>query len=181
MPPVSIERALQFRKMSLHQVPHTTLAEPICHCSTLAPARPMAVGNMYQRGYPSHSMIGGHDSVMSICLACHVYTSCCHRLDEMFGAAVFCLQSMSNVYRDLRVMSLSLVNRQGEEGKRTHGQTEQGPSETPSSIFGGELTPPHTTISSELGACMNSVHQVLFSPPMHKAWEQQAVYNVASH
>ena len=118
---------------------------------------------------------------MSICLACHVYTSSCHRLDKRFSAAVFCLQSMSNVYRDLRVMSLSLVDRQGEEGKRTHGQTEQGPSETPSSIFGGELTPPHTTISSELGACVNSVYQVLFSQPMHKAWEQQAVYNVASH
>ena len=29
-------------------------------------------------GYPSHSMTGWHDPVMSICLTCHVYTSSSH-------------------------------------------------------------------------------------------------------
>ena len=143
---------------SFHQVTHTTLAEAIRHCSTLAPDRPMAVGNMYQRGYPSHSMTGGHDSVMSICLACHVYTSSCHRPDERFGAAVFCLQSMSNMYREFRVMSLSLVDKRGDI-----------PSETLFSIFGGELTQPHICILESslihawmprrLSTCANSVYQ----------------------
>ena len=64
--------AIQENVLSLgYTVTHTTLAEAICHWITLAPARPMAVSNMYQRGYPW--MTGGHDSVMSICLACHVH------------------------------------------------------------------------------------------------------------
>jgi len=45
----------------------------------------MAVGNMYQRGYPSYSMTGGHDSVMSICLI-HAYTSSYHKSDETRSA-----------------------------------------------------------------------------------------------
>ena len=42
------ESCAWFRKMSFHQLTQTTLAEAICHCSTLASARPMAVGNMLQ-------------------------------------------------------------------------------------------------------------------------------------
>ena len=80
-------------------------------CSTLAPARPIAVGNMYQRGYPSYSMTGAHNSVMSICLTCHVYTSNCHSPDERFSAEVFYLQSMLNVYHEFRLMSLSSVDK----------------------------------------------------------------------
>ena len=72
---------------------------------------PRAVGNMYQRGYPSHSMTGGHNSLMSIFLACHMHISSCHRPDQRFSAAVFCFQSMSNVYREFRVMSLSLMDK----------------------------------------------------------------------
>ena len=70
----------------------------------------MAVCNIYQKGYLFHSMTGAHNSVMSICLAWQVYTSSCHRPDERFGTAVFYLQSMSNVYREFRVMSLSSVD-----------------------------------------------------------------------
>ena len=71
-----------------------------CDSSTSAPARPMAVGNMHQRGYPFHSMTSGHDSVMSICLSCHVYTSSCHNSDETFSTPVLCLWSISNAYHD---------------------------------------------------------------------------------
>ena len=64
--------------------------------STSASARPMAVGNMHQSGYPSHDMTGGHDSVMSICLACQVCNSSCRRSDGMFSTAVLCLRSISS-------------------------------------------------------------------------------------
>jgi len=57
-------------------------------------------GNMHQRGYPSHGMTGRHNSVTSICLACHVYTSSCHKSDETFSTAVLCLRSISNAYCD---------------------------------------------------------------------------------
>ena len=60
--------------------------------STPVLVRPLADCNMYQKGYPSHSMTGGHDSVVSICLTCHVYTSNGHRCDDRFGTAVLCLQ-----------------------------------------------------------------------------------------
>ena len=49
----------------------------------------MTVGNMHQTGYTSHGMTGRHDSVTSICLACHVYTSSCHTSNEMFSTAGF--------------------------------------------------------------------------------------------
>ena len=45
-------------------------------------------------------MTGGHDSVTSICLACHVYTPSCHKFDEAFSTVVLCLQSVSNAYRN---------------------------------------------------------------------------------
>ena len=48
----------------------------------------MAVGNTYQRGYPSHGMTGGHDSVTS-----DVNTSSCHKSDETFSTAVLCRRS----------------------------------------------------------------------------------------
>ena len=91
---------MPFRQLESN-VTHTTLVEAKCNCSTSAPARPMAVGNMHQRGYPSHSMTGRHDSVMSICLTCHVYTSSCHKSDETFSTAVLCVRSISNAYHDL--------------------------------------------------------------------------------
>ena len=69
--------------------------------STSVLARPIAVVNMHQKGYPSHSMTGRHDSVMSICLTCHVYTFSSHRSVERFIAADFCLQSMSSVCHEI--------------------------------------------------------------------------------
>ena len=90
---VSIEKVLRIRRVSFHQVTHTTLVEVTYHCSTLAPTRPLVVGNMCQRGYPSHSMTGGDHSVMSIYLACHVHTSSYLRPDPRSSAAV--LQSVS--------------------------------------------------------------------------------------
>ena len=90
---------MSFRQLESN-VTHTTLVEAKCNCSTSAPARPMGVGNMHQRGYPSHGMTGRHDSVTSICLACHVYTSSCHKSDETFSTAVLCLRSISNAYCD---------------------------------------------------------------------------------
>ena len=80
------------------RVKHITLVEAKCNSSTWAPARPMAVGNTYRRGYPSHGMTGGHDSVTSICPACHVYTSSCHKPPETLSTAVLCLRSISNAY-----------------------------------------------------------------------------------
>ena len=62
-----------------------TLVAAKHNCSTSAPARPMAVGNMHQRGYPSHGMTGRHDSVTSICFASDVYTSSCHKSEETFN------------------------------------------------------------------------------------------------
>ena len=49
-------------------------------------ARHIAVCNMYEDyvDYPFHSVTGGHDSVMSICLTCHVHTSSGHKSDERF-------------------------------------------------------------------------------------------------
>lgn len=66
---------------------HKTLVGTKCirNSSTSALARPMAVGNLYQRpGYPSHSMTGGHDSVMSSYLF-HLPCSC-HKSDETFSS-----------------------------------------------------------------------------------------------
>lgn len=45
---------------------------------------------MYQRGYPFYSMTVIQDSVMSICLTCHVYTSSCHESKETFSTAILC-------------------------------------------------------------------------------------------
>ena len=61
---------------------------------------PTHVGNMHYRGYPSHGMTDGHDSVTSICLTCHVYTSSCHKSDETCSTAVLRLRSISNAYHD---------------------------------------------------------------------------------
>ena len=41
-------------------------------------------------------MTGGHDSVMSICLACQVCNSSCRRSDGTFSTAVLCLRSISS-------------------------------------------------------------------------------------
>ena len=65
--------------------------------------------------------------------------------DLMRGSAQWfsaCLQLMLNVYCEFRVMALSSVDKRGDKGRGTHGQSERKPSETPFSIFGGELTPP---------------------------------------
>ena len=53
--------------------------------------------------FPSHSMA---HYVISICFTCHVYTSSGHKPNEMFSTAVFCLQTILNVYCEFRVISL---------------------------------------------------------------------------
>ena len=57
--------------------------------------------------YPFHSMTGGHNSVMGICLACHVYAFSCHNCAETFSTVVLCLWLISNAYMRFREMSLS--------------------------------------------------------------------------
>ena len=76
---------------------HKTSVWAKCNSTTSASARPIAVGNMYQRGL----LIPRHDRWTWLCDEyLFLYTSSCHKSDQMFSMAVLCLWSISSEFCD---------------------------------------------------------------------------------